>query len=164
VVLLAVLLAACSADAAPSGPAVEVLSGAAPVLEGETLTGETLTPAHLAGRVLVVNLWATWCGPCEREQPLLVAAHRDAGPDGPAFVGIDVRDDADAARRWIDRYGVGYPSLSDPSGYLQYRLGAPFLPATIVIDADGRLRYRVVGAIDRDTLDRLVAEASVPAS
>jgi peroxiredoxin len=93
---------------------------------------------------------------------VLVEAHRDAGPDGPAFVGIDVRDDVDAARRWLDRYGVEYPSLSDPSGYLQYRFGAPFLPATIVIDPDGRLRYRVVGEIDRETLDRLVTQASAP--
>ena len=156
---LVLVLAACSADPVP-GPAVEAMSGAAPVLQGETLTGETLTPADYAGRVLVVNLWATWCDPCEREQPVLVAAHREAGPDGPAFLGIDVRDDADAARLWLDRYGVEYPSLSDPSGYLQYRFGAPFLPATIVIDPDGRLRYRVVGEIDRDTLDRLVREAS----
>lgn len=155
-------LAACSADPAPVGPAAETVSGAAPVLQGETLTGGSLTPEDLAGRVLVVNLWATWCAPCEREQPVLVAAHEDAGPAGPFFLGIDVRDDPSAARAWIQRYGVDYPSLSDPSGYLQYRFGAPFLPTTIVVDADGRLRFRVVGEIDRATLDRLVAEASAP--
>ena len=141
---------------------MEVISGAAPVLEGETLTGGTVAPSDYAGRVLVVNLWGTWCDPCEREQPILVAAHREAGPDGPFFLGIDERDDPATALKWIEDYDVGYPNLSDPSGYLAYRFGVPFLPATIVIDANGRLRYRVVGAIDRGTLDRLVREASAP--
>ena len=157
-----VLLAACSSGAATEGPAVETLSGVAPALGGETLTGEVLDPADLAGHVLVVNLWATWCGPCEREQPILAEAARAHQAGGVAFLGIDERDDPDAARRWLERYDVPYPSLSDPSGYLAYRFGAPFLPATIVIDADGRLRYRVVGPIDRDTLDRLVRSAAEP--
>lgn len=158
--MLAALLGACSGEATPAGPAVETISGAAPALQGETLTGGRLTPADYAGRVLVVNLWATWCGPCEREQPVLVRAHGDAGPTGPFFLGINERDDREAALRWVEEYEVRYPSLVDPSGYLAYRFGAPFLPVTVVIDADGRLRYRVVGEIDRETLDRLVEEAS----
>jgi len=155
-------LVACSVDAAPEGPAVEAISGAAPVLQGETLTGGTLAPSDYAGRVVVVNLWATWCGPCKREQPILTSAHEDAGSDGPFFLGIDERDDREAALAWIEDFGVSYPSLSDPSGYLAYRFGAPFLPTTIVIDAEGRLRFRVVGEIDRETLDRLVRRASTP--
>ena len=162
--VLVLVLAACSADAAPDGPAVESISGVAPVLQGETLAGGTLVPSDYAGRVLVVNLWATWCGPCQREQPILSAAHADAGPDVAFFLGIDERDDSAAALAWVERFDVRYPSLSDPSGYLAYRFGVPFLPATIVIDAEGRLRYRVVGEIDRETLDRLVREASVPRS
>ena len=162
---LVLVLAACSVDAVPEGPAVEPISGAAPVLEGETLTGGTLAPSDYAGRVVVVNLWSTWCGPCKREQPVLSAAHADAGEDGPFFLGIDERDDPEAALEWIiEDFEVAYPSLADPSGYLAYRFGVPFLPATIVIDADGRLRFRVVGEIDRETLDRLVREASVPRS
>ena len=161
---LVLLLTACTAEFAAQGPVVEAISGAAPVLEGETLTGDTLTPSDYAGRVLVVNLWGTWCDPCEREQPILVAAHREAGPDGPFFIGIDERDAPAAALEWIEDYDVGYPNLSDPSGSLAYRFGVPFLPATIVIDADGLLRYRVVGEIDRETLDRLILEASVPAA
>ena len=161
---LVLALAACSAEVAPQGPVVEPISGAAPVLEGETLTGDRLAPSDYAGRVLVVNLWATWCDPCEREQPVLAAAHAEAAPDGPFFLGIDERDDPAAALKWIEDYDVGYPSLSDRTGYLAYRFGVPFLPATIVIDADGLLRYRVVGEIDRETLDRMIREASIPAA
>jgi cytochrome c biogenesis protein CcmG/thiol:disulfide interchange protein DsbE len=162
IVLVLGFLVACSGDTPPQGPAVEAISGVAPVLEGETLTGGTLAPPDYAGQVVVVNLWATWCGPCRREQPILTAADEEAGTDGPFFLGIDERDDREAALAWIEDFEVTYPSLSDPSGYLAYRFGAPFLPVTIVIDAEGRLRYRVVGEIDRETLDRLVREASVP--
>lgn len=161
-VALAVVLSACSTASPAEGPAVERVAGAAPVLQGETLRGTRLSPEDYAGRVLVVNLWATWCGPCEREQPILAEAARDQGPEGAFFLGIDVRDDAAAALEWLDRHDVPYPSLADPSGYLAYRFGAPFLPATIVIDAQGRLRYRVVGEIDRETLGRLIREASAP--
>jgi thiol-disulfide isomerase/thioredoxin len=134
------------------------------VLQGETVTGGVVTPSDYAGRVLVVNLWATWCRPCERELPILARAHRDAGPDGPFFLGIDAGEEPSDALAWIERFEVGYPSLSDPALSLAYRFGVPFLPATIVIDADGRLRYRVVGELDRETLDRLIAQASEPRS
>ena len=158
-----VFLVACSAGATTDGPAVETMTGVAPPLGGETLSGDVLEPADLAGRVLVVNLWATWCGPCERELPMLADAARAHADEGVAFLGIDEREDPAAALAWLGRFDMPYPSLSDPSGYLAYRFGAPFLPATIVIDAEGRLRYRVVGPIDRDTLDRLVRSAAEPA-
>ena len=159
-VALAAVLSACSTASAPEGPAVESIAGAAPVLAGETLTGTKISPEDYAGRVLVVNLWATWCGPCEREQPVLAEAARDQGPEGAYFLGIDERDDPAAALEWLDRHDVPYPSLADPSGYLAYRLGAPFLPVTVIIDADGRLRFRVVGEVDRATIDRLIAEVA----
>jgi thiol-disulfide isomerase/thioredoxin len=162
-VALVVVLSACSTTAPPAGPAVEQAAGAAPVLQGRTLRGTSLSPDEYAGRVLVVNLWATWCGPCEREQPVLAEAARDQGPKGAFFLGIDERDDPAAALAWLDRYDVPYPSLADPSGYLAYRFGAPFLPVTVIVDADGRLRFRVVGEVDRRTIDRLIDEVAEPA-
>jgi hypothetical protein len=75
-------------------------------------------------------------------------------------VGVNFRDDPAAARAYLEEFGVAYESLEDPSGSIAYRFGVPYLPATIVVDRDGDLRFRVVGAIDEDTLTALIADAS----
>jgi len=132
------------------------VEGTLPPLSGETLAGDDLAMEDLEGRPVVVNFWATWCGPCEREQPMLVDAHREIG-GRVAFLGVDYRDQDDAAREWLDRYDVEYPNVADPNGSLALRFGVTTgLPTTIVVDADGRLRFRVLGEIDRATLDELV--------
>ena len=160
--LALVLLVAC----APSGAATQAssavieISGALPGLSGATLQGPALSPAAYRGHVVVVNFWATWCGPCRREQPILSAEEANQGPNGAVFIGVDYRDDDAAGRAYLDEFGVAYPSLIDASGSLAYRFGVPYLPATIVADANGRLRYRVVGAIDAQTLRGLIGEAA----
>jgi thiol-disulfide isomerase/thioredoxin len=158
--VLFALLVACSSPPVPDGPAVEELSGTMPRLADTTLAGDALGPRDYAGRVLVVNFWATSCVPCRRELPVLSAAHMAAGEDGPFVVGVNFREGSSVAREYLDELGVTYPSLRDPDGSLAYRFGVPFLPTTILIDADGRLRYRVTGEVDAATLDELVAEIS----
>jgi thiol-disulfide isomerase/thioredoxin len=154
------LLSACSSPPVSDGPAVEEVSGTMPRLADTTLTGDALGPRDYAGRVLVVNFWATSCVPCRRELPVLSAAHTAAGEDGPFVVGVNFREGSSIAREYLDDLGVTYPSLRDPDGSLAHRFGVPFLPTTILIDADGRLRYRVTGEVDAATLDELVAEIS----
>jgi DsbE subfamily thiol:disulfide oxidoreductase len=158
---LASALGACSSPIEVPSVAVQEVDDAAPALAGETVAGGPLEPDAFAGRPVVVNFWATWCGPCRREQPLLVAAAAREGDGGAAFVGVNYRDDADAAARWLREYAVGYPSLSDPLGELGDDFGVPGLPTTVVIDAEGQIRFRVLGELDRETLDELLAEISV---
>lgn len=158
--LVLVVLAACSSGAADGPAGVTELSGAAPELSGLTLQGDRFGPSDYAGRVLVVNFWATWCGPCRREQPELSLVEASQGSDGAVFVGVNFRDDTAAARAYLREFGVSYASLADPSGSLAYRFGVPYLPATIVVDAAGELRFRAVGAVDGETLRDLVDRAS----
>ena len=126
-------------------------------LSGETVDGEQLDAATYAeGNVLVINVWANWCDPCRREQPMLVdLADRYRG-DGVRFLGINYQDDRDAARAWIREFGVEYPSLFDPAGRSATTLGFPFLPDTYVVDSGGTIRWVVYGETDSEELAGLI--------
>ncbi len=128
-----------------------------PELSGETVDGEHLDAATYAdGNVLVINVWANWCDPCRREQPMLVdLADRYRG-DGVRFLGINYQDDRDAARGWIREFEVPYPSLFDPTGGFAADLGFPALPDTYVVDREGTIRWVVYGETDAQEVTRMV--------
>jgi DsbE subfamily thiol:disulfide oxidoreductase len=160
---LALLVTACTsspeAERAAASKVVEV-EGSMPSLDLTALDGSAVTSEALAGRPTVVNFWATWCGPCEREQPMLAREAREHG--AVSFVGVNFRDQEDAALEWLSRYDVPYPSVADPNGQLATRFGVTTgLPTTIVVDADGRFRYRVLGELDAATLERLLREVAM---
>ena len=128
-----------------------------PELSGETVDGKHLEAGTYAdGNVLVINVWANWCDPCRREQPMLVdLADRYRG-DGVRFLGINYQDDRDAARGWIREFEVPYPSLFDPSGGFAADLGFPALPDTYVVDREGTIRWVVYGETDGRELTRMI--------
>jgi thiol-disulfide isomerase/thioredoxin len=134
----------------------------APVADGETLTGEPLSFADFAGRVVVVNVWGSWCPPCRAEAPDLVAAARRLAPDDVAFVGINVRDTRANAQAFVEGANIPYPSLFDQSGstLLGFRDSLPpnAIPSTLVIDARGNVAARVLGPVDESTLVGLVRD------
>ncbi len=115
---------------------------------------------------MLVNFWASWCGPCKVELPLLARAHREWG-DRVAFLGIDVQDAAGEAWKSMTAAGIDYPQLEDPHG----RTRAPFgwhsgLPLTVFIDERGtivgteRTAFRtyaeVTAALRQHLTDRVV--------
>ena len=125
--------------------AVVDLSGPMPEIAGEPVAGGALDPEHYRGRPVVVNFWATWCGPCRREQPALQRLAEEY-EGRVAFVGINHTDDRAAAREYVRQYGVTYPSMFDPAGEVAFDFEIPYLPATVIVDAAGQLRYRLLGA------------------
>ena len=129
-----------------------------PDLAGSTVGGGRLDAADYAGQVLVVNFWATWCGPCRDEQPALQQVWRAYQDRGVRFVGVNFRDDAAAAAAWIDEFGVTYPSIEDPSGGWADDFGFLGLPDTYVADAGGTIRYLITGATTGEQLSRVLDE------
>ena len=128
-----------------------------PRLAGETVDGDHLDVASYAdGSVLVINVWADWCAPCRREQPQLVRLADRYEDEGVRFLGINYQDDRDAARAWIEEFGVPYPSLFDPSGRSAADLGFPALPDTYVVDRAGTIRWVVYGETDERELAGLI--------
>ena len=138
----------------PAGEHVEM-----PPITGTSLDGEPVSVPELAGKVVVLNSWASWCGPCKEEAATLVAASEAFPSSEVAFIGIDVTDESAAAKEFVSTYGIDYPSIVDADGKLLATLpGVPpqALPNTLVLDREGRLAVRIIGAVPADTFESLV--------
>lgn len=138
----------------------------APEVAGETLDGSQLTLADLAGQPVVVNFWASWCGPCAKEAPALQNV-ADAYDGRVAFVGVNVKDQPAAARNFEQDFGVEYPSWYDEAASIAASfggIGPAALPSTIVLDAEHRVAARLFGAVNEPQLaaelDRVLDEAA----
>jgi len=114
---------------------------------------------ELRGRPVVLNLWASWCGPCREEAPLLQGAWSRADGQGVLFLGADVRDASRDARAFLEEFDITYPNVRDPDGGLLTDFGLTGLPETFFISADGDIVGHVAGAISAPQLARGVQAA-----
>ncbi|PKQ21743.1 MAG: TlpA family protein disulfide reductase [Actinobacteria bacterium HGW-Actinobacteria-5] len=133
---------------------------AAPLIEGATLDGKAWTSADTKGKVVVYNVWGSWCAPCRAEASALVAASRRAG-EAAVFVGLNTRDlDKAAPQAFVRSFGVPYVNLYDPDGALLLKfsgqLPASAIPSTLLVDPTGRVAARVVGETTEATLVGLI--------
>lgn len=130
-----------------------------PDIEIEGLDGDDVTSADLSGQVTLINFWSSGCAPCVREMPLLEAASTGVASD-VTFVGVDVAEGLEPARKMIERTGVSYTQTRDPSGSALRFFGGLNLPHTVVIDADGMVAAVHSGEIDdEEELMALLDEA-----
>ncbi|HUR03004.1 MAG TPA: TlpA disulfide reductase family protein [Nonomuraea sp.] len=169
-VLLAVLVAGCVAGCAGTNQSGQPQAGdtrfvagdgkmqvfgvadrkAAPAISGETLDGATASLAAHKGKVVVLNFWASWCGPCRAEAPVLkeVAAKTKGDVE---FLGVDFKDRKADAQAFERTEQTGYPSIFDQPGKValafQGTVPPAAIPSTLIIDEQGRIAARALGAV-----------------
>lgn len=141
----------------PSGLAVATRGQPIPVLRLRGLDDNIVElPRHYAGRPMLINLWASWCGPCIREMPELQRFSSEQGVNGIQVVGIAL-DDAAAVRAFLQRTPVDYPILLDTPGPADagVSLGNPkgVLPYSVLVSADGRLLKHRIGPFAEGEVD-----------
>lgn len=124
----------------------------------EEFAGEdTVDLGEYRGRPLVINAWASWCAPCVEEMPALQQLYEEAG-GRIAFLGVNVQDTPEEARRLVSETGVRYDLASDPDGRIFTELGGYGMPTTWLVDEEGRVRERHTGTLSAAELRGLLRE------
>lgn len=140
------------------------------VFTGVAADGSTVDSADYLGEVLVVNFWYAACAPCRLEAPDLAALSADFDGNGAEFIGVNVRDQAETAASFENKFAIEYPSIidiGDGSATLAFAGVVPpaAVPTTIVLDADGRIAARILGMLEapsilRSIVDDVISEGS----
>jgi thiol-disulfide isomerase/thioredoxin len=136
---------------------------------GKDLDGNTLDVSSYRGKVVMLNVWASWCVPCRVEMPTVVSLADGFDPSQVQVLGIDIRETGGIpnARTFVAAHHMGFPSFYDPSSSLPLTLSSKLtsisdLPSTVVLDQQGRLAAVVIGSIPgkdtmKDVVDQVVA-------
>jgi cytochrome c-type biogenesis protein len=139
------------ACAAPGGgdTAVVDIGAPAPPYHAAALTGDSVSLADQRGKVVLLNVWATWCHPCREEIPELRALHQRYEPRGLELIGVsvDAQGNEDGIRAFMKEFQMTYPVWHDPDERVSSRFLVVGVPATFLIDRAGILRWRKTGPI-----------------
>ncbi len=116
-------------------------NGPAPAFSLTSISGQTASLNQYKGQVVMVNFWATWCGPCQQEMPLLDQMYKKFKPTGFTLLGVNVDKDVPTVKDLLTRKPVTFPILLDPTNQVSKAYHVNDMPSTVIIDRKGDIRY-----------------------
>ena len=117
------------------------ISGPAPNFTLKSLDGKNIKLSELTGNVVLINFWASWCGPCLQEMTLLNAIHQKYEPLGFTVLGVNVEENSANAKAFLAERGVDFPILLDSINQVSKLYDVVAMPTTVVVDRDGNMRF-----------------------
>ena len=132
-------------------------AGAAPGFEVTTFAGESLRLADLRGQVVVLNFWASWCGPCRVEAPVLQAVHERWRERGVTVLGLTYTDVDRHSLAFIEEFGLTYPNAPDRGNRVSGRYNIQGVPETFVIDQQGDIAHFFYAAVNQTALENVLS-------
>lgn len=152
-VVAAVVALGCAAE--PAAELTEAPPFRLPALTG----GDSLSLEDFRGQVVLLNFWASWCGPCREEMPALLSIHRRYRDAGVTVLGVTVNDLPEDSRGFAREYGIDYPNvIGNDELYEAYRL-SPWIPTTLLLDRRGRVVRQWIGPQTEEAFRQGLREA-----
>jgi len=136
-----ILVVAAMLFAAGQIQAASTAAGPAPDFTLKSNSGKNIKLSELRGQVVMINFWASWCGPCRQEMPLLDQLYQRYQPMGFTLLGVNVEEDSGAADKILKEIPVSFPVLYDNKSKVSESYQVQAMPSTFLIDRDGKLRY-----------------------
>lgn len=124
-----------------TGAQAETLQGAAPDFTLKSQSGQNIKLSELRGQVVLLNFWASWCGPCRQEMPLLEQMYQRYRALGFTILGVNVEEDASTAKKVLKEMAVNFPVLFDGDNTVSKLYKIKGMPSTVIVDRDGNLRH-----------------------
>lgn len=140
-------------------PGMSIKEGVqAPDFTGELIDGTSITLSELQGKPVIINFWATWCGPCVKEMPAFERLKDDFG-DKIGIIAVNCGDDAGTVKDFMEENGYTFPVVLDEEYSISMLYPTNSIPYTVVVDAEGRVTHISTGALDADTMYERYKEA-----
>ena len=140
-------------------PGMPIKEGvAAPDFTGELMDGTSITLSELQGKPVIINFWATWCGPCVKEMPAFERLKDDFG-DKIGIIAVNCGEDAETVKDFVEENGYTFPVVLDEEYSISMLYPTNSIPYTVVLDAEGKVAHISTGALDADTMYERYKEA-----
>jgi len=158
VLFVSVLILSCR-EGDTAGASTEATVGSRPEFRLKSLDGRALGPRDFPGQVVVVDFWATWCGPCQIQARILESMVGDYKGKGVQFLAANVGEDEATVKSFLQKKPFPYPVLLDPDDAVSSNLGVYALPTLMIVDKKGKISYIQPGVADAPTLRKVLKDA-----